>query len=131
MNLLLDTHVAIWAVADDPRLPRSVRALINDPTNSISVSAVSIWEIAIKFPLARRGIGDMPFSSEEALGYFRQAGYTLLDTTPEHAVAVERLARLHGDPFDRLLLAQARHEPFKLVSGDTMIGAYGDPVIWP
>ena len=72
MKLLLDTHVALWAVSDDSRLSPKARELIATPRNLIWVSAVSIWEIAIKHGLGR---GDMPISGSEALEYFRQSGY--------------------------------------------------------
>ena len=79
MRLLLDTHIALWAVADDRRLSAKARTLIVDPANEIVVSAASLWEIAIKHALARGAPNDMPISALEALGYFREAGYELLD----------------------------------------------------
>lgn len=72
MRLLLDTHVALWALTDDPRLSQQARALIEDPANDVLVSAASVWEIAIKYVLGR---GDMPISGDQALDWFRQAGY--------------------------------------------------------
>jgi PIN domain nuclease of toxin-antitoxin system len=126
---LLDTHVAIWAIVDDPRLSPTARELISDLDNEIVVSAASVWEIAIKHALARGGPNDMPVGGDRALGIFRRAGYRLLPITPEHAAAVERLARHHADPFDRLLVAQATLEPLRLVSADPMIERYGDMVL--
>lgn len=126
MKLLLDTHTAIWAV-DAPKLlaPRIVE-LMTDPLNEIYVSAVSIWEIAIKFALKR---GALPFSSADALFKFREAGFELLHVTAEHAVAVESIPLLHADPFDRLLVAQALQEPMRLVSRDARVVAYSDTII--
>jgi PIN domain nuclease of toxin-antitoxin system len=69
VNLLLDTHIALWAITDAPALPARARALISEPANE--GSAVSVWEIAIKHGLGR---GDMPISGVEALGYFDEAG---------------------------------------------------------
>ena len=129
MNLLLDTHVALWAIVDAPRLPAQVRGLIADPDNRITVSAVSIWEIAIKSGLARRGVGAMPVSAEAALGHFRNAGYAMLAISPDHAAVVETLPPLHGDPFDRLLIAQAFTEPLRLVTHDRAVAAYGESII--
>lgn len=129
MKLLLDTHVAVWAILDDVRLSAPIQALIGDPANEVSVSVVSVWEIAIKYPLARGGSGEMPVSGLEALNYFREAGYTLLNVTPEHAVAVENLIQVHRDPFDRLLVAQALREPMRLVTHDPRLAAYSDTVI--
>jgi PIN domain nuclease of toxin-antitoxin system len=129
LNLLLDTHVALWALVDAPRLPASIRGLIADPDNRITVSAVSIWEIAIKSALARRGVGAMPVAAATALAHFRGAGYAMLGVSPDHAAAVEALPALHGDPFDRLLIAQAFAEPLRLVTHDRAVAAYGDSII--
>ena len=129
MNLLLDTHVALWAIVDAPRLPATIRALIADPGNRITVSAVSIWEIAIKSALARQGVGAMPVSAGAALTHFRNAGYALLVIAPDHAAAVEGLPPLHGDPFDRLLIAQAFVEPLRLVTHDRAVAAYSESII--
>ena len=103
MNLLLDTHVALWAITDDERLSAMARELIQSPRNAVWISAVSVWEIAIKHTLGRE---IMPISGKKALGYFRQAGYLFLAIQPEHGAAVEDLAAHHQDPFDRLLVAQ-------------------------
>ncbi len=126
MNLLLDTHVALWAIADDPRLSAQGRQLILDPHNHIVVSAATVWEIAIKHGL---GKGDMPLSGVEALGYFDQAGYQLLPITAQHAAAVGALPPIHRDPFDRLLAAQALIEPLRLVTDDATLASYSDTSI--
>jgi PIN domain nuclease of toxin-antitoxin system len=126
MKLLLDTHVALWAVSDDPRLSPKARELIVTQRNLIWVSAVSIWEIAIKHGLGR---GDMPISGAEALEYFRQSGYRMLPVSPEHAAAVEALPAHHQDPFDRLLVAQSLTEPLRLLTHDTTVARYSDTVI--
>lgn len=127
MRLLLDTHLALWAIADSPRLPRLAREFIEDPQHEVHVSAASIWEIAIKHALGR---GDMPVSAAEALHWFREAGYHILAIAPEHAAAVEGLPPLHADPFDRLLVAQARTEPLRLLTHDPTVAGYGEPVLW-
>jgi PIN domain nuclease of toxin-antitoxin system len=126
MQLLLDTHIALWAIVDDGRLPSSTKALITDTKNHIWVSTVSIWEIAIKHRLAR---GDMPVSSEEALRYFKESGYKILPIQPEHATLTETLPAIHQDPFDRLLVAQALHEPIHLITHDDLLVGYGDIVM--
>ncbi len=126
MRLLLDTHIALWAIADDPRLSDLARSLIDDPDNAVMVSAATVWEISIKHALAR---GNMPISGEEALGYFRSAEFGLLDITPAHAAAVETLPPLHGDPFDRILVAQAMTEPLRLLTRDAQVAAYGGMVL--
>ena len=129
MNLLLDTHIALWALNDNPRLPKAARALIADEDNSITVSVASLWEISIKHPLDRQGGSAMPVSGAEALELFERAQFRILPVTPEHAVAVERLPPLHNDPFDRLLVAQAVTEPLRLVTCDKLLGRYSDTVL--
>ncbi len=129
MRLLLDTHIALWAIADDPKLSAEARDLIDNPENQIVVSAASIWEIAIKHALARGGPNDMPISGAQALGYFKDAGFELLDISPVHAASVGTLPPIHADPFDRILVAQALTTPLRLVTHDPRVAAYGDTVI--
>jgi len=129
LKLLLDTHIALWAYTDSLRLGPKARALIADPANQVFVSAASIWEIAVKRRLARGLATAMPISGAEALRAFTEAGYHLLDISPEHAVAIETLPLLHGDPFDRILVAQALTEPLRLLTRDPKIVAYGD-FVW-
>lgn len=126
MNLLLDTHVAIWAITDSPKLPQKARELIQSPKTAVWVSVASVWEIAIKHSLGR---GDMPVSSQDAVRYFRDSGYRFLAVEAEHAVAVEDLAAHHQDPFDRLLVAQALVEPMRLMTHDPLVALYSDTII--
>lgn len=126
MNLLLDTHIALWAIADSPKLPAKARELIANPRNTVWVSAASLWEITIKHSLGR---GDMPVSGQEALAYFQQAGYRLLPIEPEHAIAVSELPHHHADPFDRLLVAQARQVPMHLITHDALVARYGKTIM--
>jgi PIN domain nuclease of toxin-antitoxin system len=129
LRLLLDTHIALWAIAGDPKLPPKARALISDAANFVAVSAASVWEIAIKHALARGRQNDMPISGTQALKYFRAAGYELLPVTATHAAAVERLRARHNDPFDRLLVAQALSEPLTLLTHDKKMADYSEAVI--
>ncbi len=126
MNLLLDTHVALWAITDSPKLPKTAREMIESPRTSIWISAATVWEIAIKHSLGR---GDMPVSSKDALRYFQESGYRFLPIEPEHATAVEDLAAHHADPFDRILVAQAIVEPMRLMTHDPIVARYSDTVI--
>lgn len=126
MNVLLDTHIALWAVQDSPLLTTRAREIILSPASTIYVSTASIWEIGIKFSLGR---GDMPISSKEALGYFREAGYQVIPIEPEHAIEVENLPPHHKDPFDRLLVAQALTEPMRLLTHDPMVALYSDTIL--
>lgn len=129
MRLLLDTHIALWAIADSPRLSARARELIDDDGNQVAVSAASIWEIAIKHALARGSDNDMPISGEEAVAYFREAGFELLNISPLQAALIESLPALHADPFDRMLVAQALDTPLRLITHDARVSAYSDQII--
>ena len=126
MNLLLDTHVALWAITDSPKLPLKARDLIASPRTNVWISTASIWEIAIKHSLSR---GDMPISGHEALRYFSESGYRQLPIEAEHAVAVADLPAPHNDPFDRILVAQALVEPMRLMTHDALVALYSDTII--
>jgi PIN domain nuclease of toxin-antitoxin system len=126
LRLLLDTHVALWALMDDRRLGTAARNTIADPDNAVFISAASMWEIAIKYALGRSGV---PFPATDAIDYFTQAGYQFLDVRPVHAAAVERLPPLHADPFDRMLIAQALTEPMRLITHDKTLSEYSDTVV--
>ena len=126
MNLLLDTHVALWAITDNPKLPQKARELIQSPKTTVWISAASVWEIAIKHALGR---GDMPVSSQDAVRYFSESGYNFLAVEAEHAVAIEGLATHHQDPFDRIIVAQAIFEPMRLITHDSMVALYSDTII--
>ena len=127
MKLLLDTHIAIWSVAMSQRIRPHVQKLLDDPANTIVVSAVSIWEIAIKHTLGKSSAP--PFPADVAIRLFTDTGYQLLDMTPTHAAGVASLPRLHGDPFDRLLLAQALVEPMRLLTADPLLHPYSSTII--
>ena len=126
MNLLLDTHVALWAITDSPKLSQKARDLIAEPKTTVWISVASLWEIAIKHSLGR---GDMPVSSLDAMRYFRESGYRFLAIEAEHAVAVEELPAHHQDPFDRILVAQALVEPMRLMTHDSLVALYSDTII--
>lgn len=126
MNLLLDTHIALWAITDSPKLASTARDLILAQTSTVFVSVASLWEVGIKHALQR---GDMPVSGKAALDYFREAGYRILPIEAEHAAAVETLPSHHQDPFDRLLVAQALTEPLRLITHDRQIARYSDTII--
>ena len=118
MKLLLDTHVLIWWLADDPELGHQAREAIADAENTVYVSAVSLWEIAIK-----QGLGklDLPEDFHETL---RAQGLSELPITWEHAQQNRSLPRLHRDPFDRMLVAQAQVEQLTLVTCDDEVKRY-------
>jgi PIN domain nuclease of toxin-antitoxin system len=118
VSLLLDTHVLLWALADAPDLTDPERDAITDPRHPVFVSAVSAWEITIKKALGKLRAPD------DLVDQLERRRFTALDVTVEHAVAVGDLPDHHRDPFDRLLIAQARVERLTLVTRDPSIGRY-------
>ena len=129
MRLLLDTHIAVWAVAGHPRLSSRALALIADPANEALVSVASLWEIAIKYVLTPKGQASMPISAGQAQRFFHEAGFRILDIGATHAIAVETLPPLHADPFDRIIVAQALTEPARLITHDAKVASYSDTII--
>jgi PIN domain nuclease of toxin-antitoxin system len=127
MNLLIDTHVAIWSISDSDRLPPHIAVLIADRANTVFVSAASLFEIAIKRRLGRKTAP--PFSASFAKKEFDELGFVLLPISAEHVLAVESLDFDHADPFDRLILAQALSEPLILVTKDRQLSAYGNTIV--
>jgi PIN domain nuclease of toxin-antitoxin system len=122
MRILLDTHVFLWAITDDPRLGGLSRDLISSKAGVVMLSHVSLWEIAIKHALAR---ADMPLSAAQAIAWAEASGFELLPLALQHILTLEQLPLHHRDPFDRLLVAQAISEPFTLLSADGAFEAYG------
>jgi PIN domain nuclease of toxin-antitoxin system len=129
VRLLLDTHIALWAVAEPARLPASARALIDDPENQLWYSVISLWEIGVKHATVRRGVRQMESSAHEARYWFELSGFRELQLTADHATAVDELPLHHADPFDRLLVAQALAEPLRLLTVDRQLLAYGAIVL--
>ena len=124
MKLLLDTHIMLWWALGDDQLSAAARTLISDERNACAVSVASLWEIAIKSRLGRGlPIGITAIRYAELID---EAGFALKDVRKAHALAVEALDGIHGDPFDRLLVAQAQVEGQKLLTHDSKLAAYGD-----
>jgi PIN domain nuclease of toxin-antitoxin system len=128
VRLLLDTHVALWGIVGDQRLRPAVRRLLEAPSNEVFVSVVTLWEIAIKHALPKGRSDDMPLSAEAAMEEFLRAGFRTLTVDVQHAMTVATLPPLHRDPFDRMLVAQSRAEPMRLLTADRDVAAYGDGV---
>jgi PIN domain nuclease of toxin-antitoxin system len=129
VRLLLDTHIALWSLTDDPRLSSKARDLILDPANEVCVSAVTLWEIAIKHGLDRTGSSAMPVSAQEARSLFTASGYSLIPITPDEAVLVGALPKIHADPFDRLLAAQSLSSGARLLTHDVTLALYHSSII--
>ena len=125
MNLLLDTHVLLWAAGVPERLPDDVRALLEDQDAKLFFSAASLWEVAIKSGLGR---ADFRVDARVLRRGLLENGYVELAVTGAHAVAVDLLPPIHKDPFDRLLIAQARVEGLTLVTADQVVARYPGPI---
>jgi len=126
MRLLLDTHLLIWAAYEQPTLSKRARALIADPTTELEFSAVSIWEMAIKQALGRK---DFEVDTAGLRRGLLANDYAELPLTSGHGLAVLDLLDHHRDPFDRLLVAQAKTERMALLTADERMTAYGDFVV--
>ncbi len=123
MNLLLDTHVLLWWLDDDPAMASEAREAIADGGNLVFVSAATVWEIVIKKALGKL---DVPDEFQDVLA--RQP-FRLLDITADHAFQIGSLPMLHRDPFDRMLVAQCQVEGLRLVTRDPDIKLYEVPVL--
>jgi PIN domain nuclease of toxin-antitoxin system len=125
MRLLLDTHLLLWAAVEPGRLSSAARKLMKDAGNELTFSAASFWEIAIK-----RGLGRSDFRVDPRL--LRRGlldnGYSELLIGSDHALAIDGLPRLHKDPFDRTLIAQAMVEGITLLTADPLVAQYSGPI---
>lgn len=124
MRLLLDTHALLAFLSGDYELSPDALVALERPDASVIGSAVNIWEIAIK-----RSIGKLD-APDDLIERADEAGAELLPVTPRHALATGELPYHHRDPFDRLLIAQARLENCVIVTGDRAFLAYDVPVVW-
>ncbi len=125
MIYLLDTQLLIWVIIGSPRLSPAARKIISDPTVKTVFSVVSIWEVAIKHSLRPT---DIPIPSEPLRDALLAIDFEELTMLAPHAIAVGSLPLIHGDPFDRLLIAQAKVEGFTFLTSDKILGDYGAPV---
>lgn len=133
MNLLLDTHVLIWALNDDTQLSEKARKMILDPDNAVYYSVVSIWEASIKHTSHPE---DLEFSGKELSGFCLEAGFLPLEMKDKHVYALETIlwpekAPRHNDPFDRMLVAQAKAENMSFLTHDSLIPYYEERCIIP
>ena len=122
MRLLLDTHVFLWYITADPRLPATFRAAIQDPANEVYLSVVSIWEAVIKYQL-----GKLPLPDQPADYLPRQRDAHRIASLPIDEEVMRHLAKLpplHRDPFDRLLVAQALQHGLTVATVDSEVAAY-------
>lgn len=128
MTLLLDTHALLWWLEDDVRLSKPARNAISAASQRVMVSTASAWECAVK-----TAIGKLPQAALVLANFrdiLRREGFDLLDISLEHVLATGALPRFHGDPFDRMLVAQALAEGVVLVSKDDQLDSYGVKRLW-
>lgn len=128
MKVLLDTHVLLWWMTDDARLPADVRALIADAENDVLVSAASAWEIATKHRLGKLGLADAIVQQYSTL--LTTEGFATLPISSEHALLAGSYPQAHRDPFDRMLAAQAEVEQLALLSSDPALEQFGVDIRW-
>jgi PIN domain nuclease of toxin-antitoxin system len=121
LKLLLDTHILLWAAGRPEKLSRKARRLLDDPSNALIFSAVSLWEIVIKQGLGR---DDFDVNARQLRRGLLDNEYSELAMTSAHALALDDLPPLHKDPFDRMLLAQSRVEGLTLLTADALILQY-------
>lgn len=131
MRALLDTHLLLWALVDDAKLPQPARAIIEDETNQILFSAASAWEVSIKHSLHpdRLAIGGREF-----IEHCEEAGYEHLPIAGRHVLALETLMRPkdaapHSDPFDRIMVSQAKADGLVFLTHDALLPSYGEACV--
>ena len=127
VSYLIDTHILLWWLFDDPKLDESIRILLRDPTHCILVSAATAWEIATKYRIGK--LPEAQFLVEHYPVILAKAGFFELPVTAAHAIKAGSLTINHRDPFDRMLLAQAELESLTLMSYDSIFYGQGISVI--
>ena len=127
MTLLVDTHLLLWAAGEPQRLSKKARRLLEDPGSQLWFSAASLWEVAIKHALGREDFRVEPRRLRRGL---IANGWRELTISSEHAVATLDLPPIHKDPFDRMLVAQAQTDDYRLLSADAQLDAYGTTRLW-
>jgi PIN domain nuclease of toxin-antitoxin system len=133
MKILIDTHIAIWAVLNDPKLPKRAKEMLLDLENEIFYSTASIWEITIKHMLHPEKIRMNGSILEKGC---EDNGYIALPILNVHVSSLETLKRApnsprHNDPFDRIMVAQAKAENLMFLTHDSLIPYYEEPFIVP
>ncbi len=121
MRLLLDTHILLWTIAESRKLSAAARALIGEPDNELTFSAVNLWEVAIK---TGRGRDDFRIDVSSLRRQLFDHGYAELAMSGAHAAGLMSLPPIHKDPFDRMLVAQAMIEGLTLVTADPVVAKY-------
>lgn len=129
MKVLLDTHVFLWWIGDDPSLSNTARQVIADAESEVFVSAVSVWEMAIKARTGKLNVfsGDIEQFIDQ---HIRENEFHPLPITLRHSARVHALSNHHRDPFDQMLVVQSQVEKMPIISADKMIHSYPVDIIW-
>jgi len=127
MDVIVDTHAAIWFITDNKRLPKSSKEIMEDAKNNCYVSIATLWEMGIKYSL-----GKLKLKAElkRIFELFFESGFLFLPITPDHILTNASLSFHHRDPFDRLIIAQAKREGYALISKDAEFDKYDVNLIW-
>jgi PIN domain nuclease of toxin-antitoxin system len=125
VRILADTHLVLWALAEPARLPELARDLLDDPANEACFSPISLWETGIK---TARGRPDFQVDPAAVHRGLVASGYTEIAIDSRHAIEAAALPPVHHDPFDRMLVAQARVEGLLLLTVDRTVAAYPGPI---
>lgn len=125
MKLLLDTHLLLWTITNDDRLSAQARELIDDNKNELHFSVVNLWEAAIKHNLGRQ---NFLFEPRHVRRRLLEHGFREIEIKSEHVIAAGELRRLHRDPFDRLLIAQAAVDDATLLTSDAAVSRYSGSI---
>jgi PIN domain nuclease of toxin-antitoxin system len=125
VRLLADTHLVLWALAEPARLPDRARDLLDDPANEACFSPISLWETGIK---SARGRSDFRVDPAAVHRTLLANGYREIPVDSRHAIEAAALPSIHHDPFDRMLVAQARVEGLVLLTVDRTLAAYPGPI---
>lgn len=127
MNYLPDTHVLLWALSGDSKLSEKASKVISDPSNRISISIVSFWEIAIKCSIHKLSLN---YSIEEIFEEVEKLGWTVSPISQAAIVSLSALPFHHKDPFDRLILAEAIEKGESIITTDASFVQYQVSVVW-
>lgn len=122
MRVLLDTHVYLWALQDHPRMPAAFVEALRDTRNTVFVSAVCVWEAAVKHVAGRLDLSE----DVDLVAAIARSGFQELPITAAHAARAATLPAIHADPFDRLLVAQAMEDDLRLATVDDQVRQYPD-----
>ena len=128
MKYLLDTHILFWAMSNENKIPKRVLDIINNRENAIFFSSASIWEVVIKHEKSPQ---KMPISGQEFLNGCLKAGFIPLSIEINHVLTVNQLQRMineppHNDPFDKLLISQAKTEGMTFITHDSLLDGYAE-----